>query len=187
MYVNNKHLRVFRPLALLAGLLLLTWAPFFAGCRARPLDTKTAEETKPVRAAIPAPRFISIRDGEFALDSFKGQPLIVSVQGVGTPYLSENLRELDDLGKELASSGVAVVGLLTAFSEEEDPGAFAQTVQVSYPLVAAVPEYVREVAQVRALPTVLLVDERGVVRKQYAGDLSLSELKADVQALASPH
>ena len=185
--MNNKHLQLLRRIAFVASVFAALGSVFSSGCRVRPSETKPAAPQEAARPEIPSPHYIVGQDGDFALDSFKGKPLLISIQGVGTPYWEEQLRELDSINREWATKGLAVVGLLTAFANGEEPTLVVKDVSVSFPLAVAVPDYVSEVAKVRALPTVLLLDDRGAVRKQYPGYLPVDELRSDLEALLAEH
>lgn len=189
MLNDNKHdqrqrLRL-RVSALCAGAVLLALLP--QGCKVKRAPSETEERPATTPIALPTAQYISGKDGSFTVESFKGQPLLLSVQGADTPYLADNLQELERLNAEWGPRGVAVVALLTAFADGEKPEEAVSAVQVSYPLATSSPDFLRSLGTVRALPTMVLVDSRGVVRKQYPGAFSADDLNTDLQALVAGH
>lgn len=169
-----------------AAFALLMLGALPTGCQVKPSeDAKSADQaTEAIRSpGVPPAKYISGKSGEFILESYRGHPLLLSVQGAATPYLAENLRQLDQLSQEWVPRGLAVVGLLTAFAEGEDPAARSVEFNLSYPLAAGTPDFVKTVAPVRALPTLLLVDASGAVRKQYPGAFSADVVVSDLKGL----
>lgn len=185
MAEDNKHEWIWslRIPALCAAFAL--WALLPQACKVKRSapEKEAASAVSPV--AIPPAQYISGKAGVFTVDSFKGQPLLISVQGADTPYLSDNLQKLDRLNNEWGPRGVAVVALLTAFADGEKPEEVASAAQVSYPIAASSPDFLKSLGPVRALPTMLLVDNRGVVRKQYPGAYSADDLNTDLQSLVT--
>lgn len=131
--------------------------------------------------------FLAGGEGSFSLDSYKGRPLLVSIQGVGTPYLASELAAVNRLNADWGPRGLSVVALLAGQTPEDDLSALVSSLAPSCPIALATPELLKDLGGVRAFPTLLLVDASGAVRKQYSGALNPAELATDLAALmASP-
>lgn len=180
-----------RALKVCAAYLLLQLGMLPLACQVKPsTEASSPSKTEIIPSAhkadsvvSPTARYLSGKTGVFTLEAFKGKPLLLSIQGVGTPYLSDNLHQLDQVQREWTPRGLAVVALLTALAENESAEKIAAEQQASYPLALATPELLKSLGPVRALPTIVLVDGRGLVRKQYPGSFSSDELNADLQSL----
>lgn len=172
-----------RILSLCVALVLLALLPQACEMKRGAPEKEAAPAVSP-SAGVSA-RYVSGKAGLFTVEAFKGQPLLLSIQGADTPYLSANLQELERLNSEWGPRGVAVVALLTAFADGENAEEVASEARVSYPIATSSPDFLKSLGSVRALPTMVLVDNRGVMRKQYPGAYSADDLNTDLQSLVT--
>ena len=195
---NKQDTKFPRGLGPALGALMLAMA--CAGCQVQP-PAPTSPSTAPEPVAAPTPEaaapatpeppakptYLAGAEGEFSLASFKGRPLLVSVQGVGTPGVQDNLRALNTLQEAWSARGLAVVGLLAAFAEGEDPAAVAAGYETIYPRAHAAPAALESLGGVRALPTHILIDASGKVIQRWPGAVSAGDLTAAVKAAVESH
>ncbi|HMP75918.1 MAG TPA: hypothetical protein PKE12_06450 [Kiritimatiellia bacterium] len=169
-------------------------ACFTLGCQVQPPASEEAPPARPVApVAPPSPtpsppvvvnaRYLSGAEGDFGLADYKGRPVLVSVQGVGTPAFAENLKSLNAIQEEWGAQRLAVVGLLAAFAEGEHPESIANAVGAIYPLVLASPDVLGALGGIRALPSHVLLDATGAVRQSWPGSVSPDEIRAAIRAL----
>src|SRR6185312_2133803 len=74
------------------------------------------------------------------------------------------------LAEQYGRRGFAVVGLkLNTMADTEDPRSFARKIGVHYPLVVATDGLIKKFGGIEGLPTTLLYDRRGILRKKVIG------------------
>ena len=82
------------------------------------------------------------------------------------------------------SRGFAVVGFKADMMKDtEDPLAFAKKIGVRYPLAVATDEMTKKFGGIEGLPTTLLYDRRGILRKKVIGFEYTATFEADVKPL----
>lgn len=162
-----------------------------AACQVKPASDSGApnssEPTASVRPATSAPvdhaRFLTGGSGPFSLDQYRGQSVLLGVYGVGTPALGTGFRELDQLQQDFSARGLVVVGVLAGFMKGENPEDVAGSLGATIPIVLGSSDLLKSMGPIRALPTLVLVDPKGVVRKTYPGHVQGADLRMDVEAL----
>lgn len=171
-------------------LFLLALGMTAIGCDVKlsPPDSSNGKLAAPTETRVPAPsrsEYLAGGSGEFALESFKGRPLMLSIQGIGTPYLSDEIGSLNHLHEEWAPKGLAVVAVLAGQTPDEDLPALVASLAPAMPVASGTPELFKALGGIRALPTTVLLDATGSVRKQYAGAPNKPDLEADLAALVA--
>ncbi len=187
--INNKlDSGLLRGLGLPAVVVLSVAA---AGCeikpsgeRAKPADSAISDRAAASVDAAPA-RFLSGAEGVFSVESYKGRPLLVAVLGAGTHDLLRAVRQVNAVYEESQASGLAVVGLLTALDPNEDAARVADGLNAIFPIARATPAALAALGGARALPTYVLVDGRGAVRKQLPGAVDMDDLRTQLRDLAA--
>lgn len=102
------------------------------------------------------------------------------------PWNAQSMAELPVMKKlhqDLQSQPFTVVGLAV---ERSDQAAAAETIRglgLPYPVSFASDELLKSFGNVRAMPTRILLDKRGAVRKQYAGLATDTKMREDITAL----
>jgi thiol-disulfide isomerase/thioredoxin len=80
--------------------------------------------------------------------------------------------------------GLAVVGLkANMMSDTEDPVHFAKVIGIRYPLAAATDELSQKFGGIEGLPTTMLYDRAGILRKKVVGFEYTSVFEAELKAL----
>jgi thiol-disulfide isomerase/thioredoxin len=81
-------------------------------------------------------------------------------------------------------SGFAVVGFkVDTMMDAEDPGVFAKKIGVQYPLVVATDDLQRKFGGIEGLPTTLLYDRGGILRKKVIGFEYTDTFEANLKPL----
>ncbi len=102
------------------------------------------------------------------------------------PWNAQSMAELPVMKKlhqDLQSQPFTVVGLAV---ERADQAAAAETIRglgLPYPVSFASDDLLKSFGNVRAMPTRILLDKRGAVRKQYAGLATDAQMREDITAL----
>jgi len=82
------------------------------------------------------------------------------------------------------SRGFAVVGLKSnIMMDTEDPIRFAKEIGVQYPLAVASVEVVRKFGGIEGLPTTMIYDRQGILRKKVIGFDYLENFEAVLKPL----
>jgi len=82
------------------------------------------------------------------------------------------------------SQGFVVVGLkFDTMMDTEDPVRFARRIGVRYPLAVATEDLRQKFGSVEGLPTTLLYDRRGILRKKVIGFEYTDVIEADLKPL----
>lgn len=170
-------------------------AAIWAGCDIRSPSTD-APATAPredapgsvaTRVAAPAPAgeatYVSGGEGTFSLSAYRGQVVLVDIGATWSEPCRRAVPDLNRLCEELRPRGLALVGLAVDRGSAEEVRAAVQSLGAIYPVAAGPVESLGTGDRIRALPTRLLLDRKGVVRKQLPGAVPVSELKADVLTL----
>lgn len=173
----------------LLGLALL--AVVAAGCQVRTKDEAGA--ARPVAAATSAPlagkqvsasaRYLTGGDGALDLAALRGRVVLVDVGATWSTPCRAGVPDLNRVQEELAPRGLSVVGLVVDRAPFGDVSSAAQGLGAIYPVALASPDYAQQFGPVRALPTRVLLDRKGGVRKVYAGAVPVDQIKADIAAL----
>jgi thiol-disulfide isomerase/thioredoxin len=109
-----------------------------------------------------------------SLAELKGKVVLVDIWGTWCPPCVREVPNLVKLQKEYGPKGFAVLGL--AFERVSDPAEalkkvqeFAKKAEVNYPCATVDREWLKQVPEFRAFPTLILVDRGGKVRFQHVG------------------
>jgi thiol-disulfide isomerase/thioredoxin len=111
-----------------------------------------------------------------------GQVVLLDVWAPWDEPSREGQKEIDALAAAFAPQGLAVLGW--AIDDGTAPAAWPQ---VSYPRQSVSRDLVEKLGVVRALPTRLLVDRKGVVRHIYPGTAMPTDIHTTIAALLAEH
>lgn len=116
------------------------------------------------------------------LSDYRGKVVIISFWATWCPPCQAEIPELVELYPALQADGVVI--LAVNFQETADTvDAFAQEMNMNFPVLLDTQGYLAYVNGVRALPTSLFVDRQGVLRYSYMGSLtedSLNSILAEI-------
>ncbi|MCE5258225.1 MAG: TlpA family protein disulfide reductase [Chloroflexi bacterium] len=116
------------------------------------------------------------------LSDYSGKVVIISFWATWCPPCQAEIPELVELYPALQADGVVI--LAVNFQETADTvDAFAQEMNMNFPVLLDTQGYLAYVNGVRALPTSLFVDRQGVLRYSYMGSLtedSLNSILAEI-------
>lgn len=166
-------LRRARPLGalLLASLALLafydlTW-----------LRSQSAKRPRPGKLApeIVAPRLDG--SGDFRLSAERGHPVLVDFWATWCGPCKMLAPRLTALKEKFGAQGLTVVGITT--DDAEKAALFAERHQMKYPVVVDDAGDTSKAYGIGSLPTMLLVDKRGVVREVFIGFDPSGEAKVE--------
>jgi thiol-disulfide isomerase/thioredoxin len=156
-------------------LFYLTLAVFgLAGCKQHP-----ASLTQPSRFVIPAgevgsrlPEF-SVKDlqgHEISSDDLRGKVVLIDFWATWCQPCKKEMPGYQKLVDRHGPSGLAVIGFkFDTMMDMEDPVLFAKKIGVRYPLAVAADDLKQKFGGIEGLPTTLLYDRKGILRKKIIG------------------
>jgi thiol-disulfide isomerase/thioredoxin len=150
-----------------------------AGCRVQTGDTEPA--SSPSGVAAPAATVESVVQA-FDLASYEGKVVVLDFWATWSEPSRSQVPAMNAIQNDFADRGVAVVGLAMDKGAPEGVASAAQELGIRYAVQQATE---REQSQfgVRAIPTKVLIDRKGQVRKTYAGVVQPEELRAQIIAM----
>jgi peroxiredoxin len=150
-----------------------------SGCRRRPRSVSGEEVDHPdwIGRAAPALAFPAVNGEALRLEQFRGRPTVVIFWATWCAACRRELPHLNRLAREVP--GVAVLGLST--EPEETVRAFVKTHPFDFP-VASVPKPPAPFDGVRAIPTNVFIDRKGIIREVRVASLPWEELRPRADA-----
>jgi len=145
-----------------------------AGCHQHP-----ASVTLPERAAVAPgelgsslPDF-SVKDfegGAISSANLRGKVVVIDFWAIWCQPCKKEMPGYQKLVDRYGSRGFAVVGFkFDTMTDPEDPLRFAKKIGVHYPLAIAPDELKQKFGGIEGLPTTLLYDRKGILRKKVIG------------------
>ena len=155
-------------------LFLALAAAGIVGCNQHP-----ANPAQPKKAAISAGN-VGSRLPEFSVTDFHGRQIstadlqgkvvLVDFWATWCQPCKQEMPGYQKLADLYGSRGFVVVGLkLDTMADTEDPLHFAKKIGVHYPLAVATDELKQKFGGIEGLPTTLLYDREGILRKKVIG------------------
>lgn len=171
-------------------LVMVLMAAGLVGCELRPPASMQTTSTPPpetpaapTASKVPDMVYLSGGQGVFSLAALKGNVVLLDVCATWSPASRALVEELNHLWDIHRTQGLAVIGLAL----DAQPGSVVDpewsTWNARYPLVACPRALLSRIADVRAIPTRLLVDRKGQVRRIYPGAVAGATLQADIENL----
>ena len=165
----------------------LLWALVaLAGCN-HPASPSRAKQVKVGSGEIGSllPEFLAkdLQGQTISSADLRGKVLLVDFWATWCEPCKKEMPGYQRLADRYGTKGFAVIGLkANMMADPEDPLAFASKVGVHYPLVIATDDLIQKFGGLEGLPTTLLYDRQGVLRKKVIGfeytDVFESELKS---------
>jgi peroxiredoxin len=119
------------------------------------------------------------------LSQWQGKILVVNFWATWCPPCVEEMPELVDLQKEMASRNIQVVGI--GIDSASNISEFAQKHKIDYPLYiagATGTELSKQLGnQIGALPFTVVINVNGKIEKTYLGRLKFDRLRQDLLSL----
>ncbi|HEV2986930.1 MAG TPA: TlpA disulfide reductase family protein [Candidatus Angelobacter sp.] len=168
-------------------LLLLGLAAIgFAGCKQH-----AANPAQPTESSIPAgeigsrlPEFseVDLQGRQVSSADLRGKVVLIDFWATWCQPCKKEMPAYQKLLERYGPRGFAVVGFkLDMMPDTEDPVLFAKKIGVHYPLAIARDDLKQKFGGIKGLPTTLLYDRRGMLRKKIIGfeypDVFEAELK----------
>jgi len=107
---------------------------------------------------------------EISSEAVRGKVVLVDIWATWCQPCRKEMPEYQKLLDRYGPRGFAVIGLKSnMMMDTQDPLRFAKEIGVHYPLVSASSELIEKFSQVEGLPTTMVYDRQGVLRKKVIG------------------
>jgi thiol-disulfide isomerase/thioredoxin len=130
-------------------------------------------------AAVPAPE----AGTAFNLADYRGRVVLLDFWATWCAPCRSEIPALNRLHEDFADRGADVIGLSLDRGTPAGVAVAAQRLGVSYPVVLADEAIRQSFGGIRVVPTKLLVDRQGNVRKTFVGVAPADELRDQITAL----
>jgi thiol-disulfide isomerase/thioredoxin len=159
-----------------------------AGCNQNPVSPAPSKQT------VMAPGEIGSHLPDFSVTDLQGRELssadlrdkvvLIDIWATWCQPCKKEMPGYQKLVDHYASLGFAVVGLKSdIMRDKEDPAKFAKQIGVHYPLAVASADIVQKFGGIEGLPTTLLYDRQGILRKKVIGFEYTENFEAALKSL----
>lgn len=183
MRMSSKELKLVmrRMYVVVASLLLGMGCELRAPVQKPPEKTETLPTTPKTVGTSEHVTYLSGGEGSFALASLKGRVVLLDVCAPWSLASRAQIADLNQLAQREASAGLVVVGLVVDASVNDGLTPEIQALGAEYPLLATPRSWLARFGDVRSIPSRLLVDRKGVVRKIYPGVVAAEIMDRDIR------
>ncbi|PYY00669.1 MAG: hypothetical protein DMG62_11285 [Acidobacteria bacterium] len=157
----------------------------FAGCNhpAKPLQANEVRVADgEIGSRLPEFSAKDLQGREVSSADLRGKAVLIDFWATWCGPCKKEMPGYQKLADRYGARGFAVIGFkANMMADPEDPLRFAKKMGVHYPLVVATDDLLQNFGGLEGLPTTLLYDRKGVLRKKVIGfeytDVFESELK----------
>src|SRR5208282_583763 len=171
------------------GLLFLSLvAVGLVGCNrhsASPPQPKTAPITAgEIGSRLPGFSVKDLRGHEISSADLRGKVVLIDFWATWCQPCKKEMPGYQKLVDLYGSRGFAVVGFkFDTMMDMEDPVLFAKKIGVHYPLAVATDDLKQKFGRIEGLPTTMLYDRQGMLRKKVIGFEYMDAFEADLRPL----
>jgi len=155
-----------------------------AGCSrpASPVQAKAQVAAGEIGSRLPEFSATDLNGRQISSADLRGKVVLIDIWATWCGPCKKEMPGYQRLADEYGARGFAVVGLkANMMADTEDPFSFAKRMGVHYPLVIATDDLLQKLGGLEGLPTTLLYDRQGILRKKVIGfeytEVFESELK----------
>jgi thiol-disulfide isomerase/thioredoxin len=159
-----------------------------AGCKPHPASPAPPKEAAvaPGEIGSPLPEF-SVKDlqgRELSSAALRGKVVLVDFWATWCQPCKKEMPGYQQLVNRYGPRGFVVVGFkFDTMADTEDPVLFAKKMGVRYPLAVAPDELKQKFGGIEGLPTTLLYDRQGILRKKVVGFEYTEVIESEVKPL----
>lgn len=152
--------------------LLITCLIGLAGCSrpATPVQAKTQTVAGEIGSRLPDFSATDLNGRKISSADLRGKVVLIDIWATWCGPCKKEMPGYQRLADEYGAKGFAVVGLkANMMADTEEPLSFAKKIGVHYPLVIATDDLLQKFGGLQGLPTTLLYDRQGILRKKVIG------------------
>jgi thiol-disulfide isomerase/thioredoxin len=154
-------------------LLLVVVGVGLAGCNRNPAghtQPRAAVAAGEVGSRLPDFDLKDLQGNEVSSARLRGKVVLIDIWATWCQPCKKEMPGYQKLLDRYGSRGFAVVGLKSdIMMDAEDPIRFAKEIGVHYPLAVASADIVQKFGGIEGLPTTMIYDRRGILRKKVIG------------------
>jgi len=159
------------------------------GYGGRPAQNPPSQEEKPIAlgeigSRLPNFSVTDLAGREISSAALAGKVVLIDFWATWCEPCKKEMPGYQRLADRYGSHGFAVVGFkFDTMADTENPMQFAKRIRVQYPLAVATGDLMQKFGEIEGLPTTLLYDRSGMLRKKIVGFEYTDVLEADVKSL----
>jgi thiol-disulfide isomerase/thioredoxin len=160
----------------------------FVGCNqhsASPPQPKEAViEAGEIGSRLPDFSVKDLQGREISSADLRGKAVLIDFWATWCQPCKQEMPGYQKLLDRYGSRGFAVVGFkFDTMMDMEDPVLFAKTIGVCYPLAVAADDLKQKFGGIEGLPTTMLYDRKGILRKKVIGFEYTDVIESDLKPL----
>ena len=158
-----------------------------AGCKQHPASPPPQEAAAtPGEIGSRLPQFTveDFQGREISAADFRGKVVLVDFWATWCQPCKKEMPGYQELLKRYGPRGFAVIGFkFDTMADTENPAEFARKMGVRYPLAVAADDLKQKFGGIEGLPTTLLYDRQGILRKKVVGFEYTTAVESEVRPL----
>src|SRR5271154_4743475 len=160
----------------------------FAGWTPRPAKIPTAQQTEiaagEIGSRLPEFSVKDLRGKELSSADLKGKVVLVDFWATWCQPCKKEMPGYQKLVDAYGKRGFVVIGFkFDTMADSEDPVLFARKIGVRYPLAVASDDLSKRFGGIEGLPTTMLYDRHGILRKKIVGFEYTSVVESELKPL----
>jgi thiol-disulfide isomerase/thioredoxin len=157
-----------------ASILVIVAVIGFVGCHQAPANPsqprKQAEQTTTPESRLPDFSVKDLQGKQISSSDLRGKVVLVDFWATWCGPCKQEMPGYQKLDDRYGSRGLRVIGLkLNTMQDTQPPLQFAKSIGVHYPLAIATEDLINKFGGIEGLPTTLLYDRHGNLRKKVIG------------------
>jgi len=118
-----------------------------------------------------------------SLKDFSGKVLIVNFWATWCPPCEEEIPKLNQLHKRYKNEGLVVIGIALDKDSLNLVEPFVREKRIGYPILMGNEQVIRDMEDFSGVPTTLIVDQKGNIKKKYDGAFDKDDLEKILKEL----
>jgi thiol-disulfide isomerase/thioredoxin len=117
------------------------------------------------------------------MKDFRGQVLVLNLWATWCPPCLEEVPKLNDIFDRYKNKEVQVIGIALDKDSLELVGPFVKKNKITYPILVGNQQILAALQNFKGVPTTVLFDQEGKIRKRFDGSFDLEQLEESLQSL----
>jgi len=118
-----------------------------------------------------------------SLENFRGKVLVINFWATWCPPCEEEVPKLNELNKRYKNEGLVVIGIALDKDSLNLVEPFVREKRIGYPILMGNEQVLRDMEDFSGVPTTLIVDQKGNIKKKYDGAFDKDDLERILQEL----